>query len=202
MACQLWTGKLFVLIVLLCVMARQSVTGAHCVSHIVGVGKDISLIKHWQMWRLSLPNFPMMQVMGNQTAIMVAGSAGQFELNVYKPVLIDNLLRSIRLLADAAASFTEHCVVGIRAKEGNIAHLLNQSLMLVTALNNKAGANPFCEEPNLQEGLNCGGASTMCMLLQPVGTLLCGCLRCVVVAFHSNPLHCSLGYCIGGWCPG
>ena len=80
--------------------------------------------------------------MGNQTAIMVAGSAGQFELNVYKPVLIDNLLRSIRLLADAAASFTEHCVAGIRAKEGNIAHLLNQSLMLVTALNNKAGATP------------------------------------------------------------
>ena len=85
---------------------------------------------------------PTAQVMGNQTAIMVAGSAGQFELNVYKPVLIDNLLRSIRLIADAAASFTENCVEGIRAKEGNIAHLLNQSLMLVTALNNKAGPSP------------------------------------------------------------
>ncbi|KAK9822231.1 hypothetical protein WJX81_002402 [Elliptochloris bilobata] len=79
------------------------------------------------------------QVMGNQTAIMVAGSNGHFELNVYKPVLIDNLLRSIRLLADASASFCEHCVVGIRAKEGNIDQLLNRSLMLVTALNNKVG---------------------------------------------------------------
>ena len=78
------------------------------------------------------------QVMGNQTAVMVAGGSGHFELNVYKPVLIDNLLRSVRLLADASASFSENCVAGIRAKEDRIVQLLNQSLMLVTALNNKA----------------------------------------------------------------
>ena len=76
--------------------------------------------------------------MGNQTAVMVAGGSGHFELNLYKPVLIDNLLRSVRLLADASASFSENCVAGIRANEDRIAQLLNQSLMLVTALNNKA----------------------------------------------------------------
>ncbi len=76
--------------------------------------------------------------MGNQTAVAMAGSSGHFELNVFKPVLIDNLLRSVRLLGDAAASFNSNCVAGITAKEDRIAHLLNQSLMLVTALNNKA----------------------------------------------------------------
>jgi len=77
---------------------------------------------------------------GNQTAVAMAGSSGHFELNVFKPVLIDNLLRSVRLLGDAAASFNSNCVAGITAKEDRIAHLLNQSLMLVTALNNKARA--------------------------------------------------------------
>ena len=74
------------------------------------------------------------QVMGNQVAITVAGSQGNFELNVFKPVLIYNLLQSIRLLGDAATSFAEHCVEGIEPDRTRIAELLQRSLMLVTAL--------------------------------------------------------------------
>ncbi|KAM0746597.1 aspartate ammonia lyase [Meredithblackwellia eburnea MCA 4105] len=79
------------------------------------------------------------QVMGNNTAISVAGSYGQFELNVFKPVLIKNLLQSIRLLADGSRSFTKNCVVGITANEERINKLLNESLMLATILNSKLG---------------------------------------------------------------
>jgi len=79
------------------------------------------------------------QVMGNHTAITVAGSQGNFELNVFKPVLIYNLLQSIRLLGDAAASFTEHCVKGIQPDRARIGDLLHRSLMLVTALAPKIG---------------------------------------------------------------
>ncbi|KAJ3411468.1 fumarase fum1 [Chytridiales sp. JEL 0842] len=75
------------------------------------------------------------QVIGNHTAISVAGAQGHFELNVFKPVLIRNLLQSIRLLADASVSFTDHCVVGIQANEERINKIMNESLMLVTALN-------------------------------------------------------------------
>ena len=79
------------------------------------------------------------EVFGNQTAITVAGSQGHFELNVYKPVMAYCMIRSIRLLADAARSFTEHCVVGIRADEKRIRELMERSLMLVTALAPKIG---------------------------------------------------------------
>jgi len=75
------------------------------------------------------------QIMGNHTTISIAGSNGHFELNVFKPVMIYNLLQSIRLIADASRSFTDNCVVGIEANEGRISKLLNESLMLVTALN-------------------------------------------------------------------
>jgi fumarate hydratase, class II len=74
------------------------------------------------------------QVMGNHVAITIAGSQGNFELNVFKPVLIYNLLQSIRLLGDASASFAEHCVEGIEPDRKRIADLLQRSLMLVTAL--------------------------------------------------------------------
>ncbi|MEZ5893378.1 MAG: class II fumarate hydratase [Parvularculaceae bacterium] len=74
------------------------------------------------------------QVMGNNTTVSIAGSQGHFELNVYKPVIAYNTLQSIRLLADAARSFTDHCVVGIVANEARIKALMEQSLMLVTAL--------------------------------------------------------------------
>ena len=79
------------------------------------------------------------QVIGNDTAINVAGASGNFELNVYKPVMIFNLLQSIRLIADACESFTDHCVVGIAPNRERIEALLNQSLMLVTALNPHVG---------------------------------------------------------------
>ena len=75
------------------------------------------------------------QVMGNHTTISIAGSNGHFELNVFKPMMIYNLLQSIRLIADASRSFTDNCVVGIEANEARISKLLNESLMLVTALN-------------------------------------------------------------------
>jgi fumarate hydratase class II len=74
------------------------------------------------------------RVFGNDTTIAVAASQGHFELNVFKPVIIDAMLQSIRLLADAANSFTDHCVVGIRANKPRIRELLQNSLMLVTAL--------------------------------------------------------------------
>ena len=76
--------------------------------------------------------------MGNHVAITVGGSNGHFELNVFKPMLINALLHSVRLLGDASASFNANCVAGIRADEARIELLLNQSLMLVTALNTKA----------------------------------------------------------------
>ena len=74
------------------------------------------------------------QVFGNHTTITVAGSQGHFELNVYKPVMAYAMLQSIRLLADAARSFTDNCVVGIKANEPRIKELMERSLMLVTAL--------------------------------------------------------------------
>jgi fumarate hydratase class II len=74
------------------------------------------------------------QVFGNQTTVTTAGSQGHFELNVFKPVIANALLQSIRLLADGARSFADHCVVGIKADERRIAELMQRSLMLVTAL--------------------------------------------------------------------
>src|SRR6201996_5216224 len=79
------------------------------------------------------------QVFGNHTAITVGGSQGHFELNVYKPLLAYCMMNSIQLLADVARSFTENCVVGIRADEQRIRDLMERSLMLVTALAPKIG---------------------------------------------------------------
>ena len=79
------------------------------------------------------------RVFGNQATIAVAGSQGHFELNVYKPVLAYCLLQSVRLTADAARSFTDNCVVGIKANEPRIHELTERSLMLVTALAPKIG---------------------------------------------------------------
>ncbi|GGD97489.1 fumarate hydratase class II [Aureimonas endophytica] len=74
------------------------------------------------------------QVFGNHAALTFAGSQGHFELNVFNPVMAYNFLQSVRLLADAAVSFTENCVTGIEAREDNIKAALGRSLMLVTAL--------------------------------------------------------------------
>ncbi|HEY6269485.1 MAG TPA: class II fumarate hydratase [Candidatus Acidoferrum sp.] len=79
------------------------------------------------------------QVMGNDAAIGIAGSQGNFELNVFKPVMIFNYLHSVELLTDSMNSFVEHCVHGIEVNEGQIEHYVQNSLMLVTALAPKIG---------------------------------------------------------------
>ncbi|MGN6100871.1 MAG: lyase family protein, partial [Devosia sp.] len=79
------------------------------------------------------------QVMGNDAAIGFAASQGNFELNVFKPVIAYNFLMSVRLLADAAKSFNDNCAVGIEPNPARIKQLVDQSLMLVTALNRKIG---------------------------------------------------------------
>nr|XP_025045923.1 fumarate hydratase, mitochondrial isoform X2 [Pelodiscus sinensis] len=79
------------------------------------------------------------QVMGNHVAVTVGGSNGHFELNVFKPMIIKNVLNSARLLGDVSVSFTDNCVVGIQANTERINKLMNESLMLVTALNPHIG---------------------------------------------------------------
>lgn len=79
------------------------------------------------------------QVMGNHTTVTIAGSNGHFELNVFKPVIVYNVLQSIKLIGDACVSFTDNCVVGIEANKSRIAQLVADSLMLVTALNPHIG---------------------------------------------------------------
>eukprot|EP00112_Aurelia_sp_Birch-Aquarium-sp1_P005222 Seg1591.2 transcript_id=Seg1591.2/GoldUCD/mRNA.D3Y31 product="Fumarate hydratase mitochondrial" protein_id=Seg1591.2/GoldUCD/D3Y31 len=79
------------------------------------------------------------QVMGNNVAVTIGGSNGHFELNCFKPLIIRNVLQSARLLGDACVSFADNCVAGIIANEERIGKLLNESLMLVTALNPHIG---------------------------------------------------------------
>jgi fumarate hydratase class II len=79
------------------------------------------------------------QVVGNHSAVTFAGACGQFELNVMKPVMVANLLHSAKLVGDASRSFAERCVAGARANAPRIGALLNESLMLVTALNPHIG---------------------------------------------------------------
>jgi fumarate hydratase class II len=85
------------------------------------------------------------QVFGNNASITFADSQGHFELNVYNPVMAYNFIQSVRLLADAAVSFTDNCVVGIKANEATIAGLMQRSLMLVTALAPKIGYDKAAE---------------------------------------------------------
>jgi fumarate hydratase class II len=88
------------------------------------------------------------QVMGNDVAISVGGMQGQFELNVFKPVMAANLLQSAQLIGDACASFEEHCANGIEPNQERINELLQNSLMLVTALNTKIGYYKAAEIAN------------------------------------------------------
>jgi len=85
------------------------------------------------------------QVLGNDVAIAVAGSQGNFELNVFKPVIIMNFLHSTRILADVCRTFREFCVEGIEANRQRIAELVGNSLMLVTALSPKIGYDNAAE---------------------------------------------------------
>ncbi|MBK5142356.1 class II fumarate hydratase [Budviciaceae bacterium BWR-B9] len=85
------------------------------------------------------------QVMGNDVAINIGGASGNFELNVYRPMIIDNFLQSVRLLADGMNSFNQHCAIGIEPNRKRISQLLNESLMLVTALNTHIGYDKAAE---------------------------------------------------------
>ena len=88
------------------------------------------------------------QVIGNDVAVAFGGAQGHFELNVFKPLMGANVLESARLLADAAVSFDLHCAQGIEPNRKVIDQLLNDSLMLVTALNNKIGYYKAAEIAN------------------------------------------------------
>ena len=77
--------------------------------------------------------------MGNQVACTVGGSNGHFELNVFKPLIIHNILQSIEIMADSTKTFSNYCIKGIKADKKRIKHLLDNSLMLVTALSPKIG---------------------------------------------------------------
>jgi len=85
------------------------------------------------------------QVLGNDVAINIGGASGNFELNVFKPLIIHNFLQSVRLLVDGAESFREHCAAGIEPRRERIAELLQNSLMLVTALNPHIGYDKAAE---------------------------------------------------------
>ena len=85
------------------------------------------------------------QVMGNDVAVNIGGASGNFELNVFRPMVIHNFLQSVRLLADGMRSFNEHCAVGIEPNRERISQLLNESLMLVTALNTHNGYDKAAE---------------------------------------------------------
>ncbi|CAI1535776.1 Fumarate hydratase class II [Serratia fonticola] len=85
------------------------------------------------------------QVMGNDVAVNIGGASGNFELNVFRPMVIHNYLQSIRLLADGMSGFNEHCAVGIEPNRERIGQLLNESLMLVTALNTHIGYDKAAE---------------------------------------------------------
>ena len=79
------------------------------------------------------------QVLGNDVAINVGGASGNFELNVFRPMVAHNFLQSVRLLADGMVSFNDHCAVGIEPNRARITELVQRSLMLVTALNPHIG---------------------------------------------------------------
>jgi len=85
------------------------------------------------------------QVMGNHVAITVGGAQGHFELNVFKPLMIANLLQSARLIGDACQCFTSNCVVGLKVNRDRVEELMNASLMLVTALNPHIGYDKASE---------------------------------------------------------
>ncbi|EIM92656.1 fumarate hydratase [Stereum hirsutum FP-91666 SS1] len=109
------------------------------------------------------------QVIGNQTVVSIAGSNGQFELNVFKPVIIKNVLQSIRLLADGSRSFTKNCVVGIEANEKRINTILNESLMLATILNSHLGYDNVakCAKKAHKEGTTLKEATVSLGFLTP-----------------------------------
>src|SRR2546421_5198310 len=95
------------------------------------------------------------QVIGNDTAIAFAGSQGNFELNVFKPVIIHNFLHSVRLLSDSCSAFTKYCVEGMQVNRERLAYYVNSSPMLVTALNPHIGYDNAAKvaKEAMQEGI-------------------------------------------------
>ena len=89
------------------------------------------------------------QIMGNDVTVTVSGMQGHYELNVFKPVIVSNVLESITLISDSVKSFNENCLKGIKPNKKKIKELLNNSLMLVTALNSKIGYYKSAEIANL-----------------------------------------------------
>jgi len=110
------------------------------------------------------------QVIGNDTTITVGGMNGHFQLNVFKPVMIYNLLQSARLLADACQSFTDNCVTGIKANKTQIQKHLNNSLMLVTALNPHIGYDNAAKiaKKAFEENISLKEAAVQLTLLTPM----------------------------------
>jgi fumarate hydratase class II len=109
------------------------------------------------------------QVMGNHVATSIAGSNGHLELNVFKPVIIRNVLHSIRLLSDVSISFRDHCVVGIQANRHRIETLMKESLMLVTALNSHIGYDNAAKVAKMayKQGITLKEATVSLKLLTP-----------------------------------
>lgn len=101
------------------------------------------------------------QVLGNDVAVNIGGASGNFELNVFRPLVIHNYLQSVRLLADGMRGFNEHCAVGIEPNRDRITQLLNESLMLVTALNTHIGYDKAAEiaKKAHKEGLTLKGSA-------------------------------------------
>jgi fumarate hydratase class II len=89
------------------------------------------------------------QVIGNDVTVTLGGMQGHYELNVYKPVIVSNVLESLTLISDSVISFNDNCLVGIKANTKRIIELLNNSLMLVTALNSKIGYYKSAEIANI-----------------------------------------------------
>ena len=109
------------------------------------------------------------QVIGNDVSVTISGMQGHYELNVYKPIMAANLMESASLISDAVESFNNNCVVGIKPNKKRIAELVDNSLMLVTALNSKIGYYKSAEIANLahkngttlkEETINLGYASS------------------------------------------
>ncbi|MEI8296347.1 MAG: lyase family protein, partial [Alphaproteobacteria bacterium] len=109
------------------------------------------------------------QVMGNHVTITIAGSQGNFELNVFKPVIIYNMLESIQLLADACKSFTEHCLEGITVNEKQLEQNVANALMLVTALNPVIGYDKaaMVAKKALEEAISLEDAAVALGYLKP-----------------------------------
>lgn len=127
---------------------------ANCVNHV-----EQGYVKIWVqlrlVWCLGKVNptqceaitMVAAQVMGNHVAVTVGGSNGHFELNVFKPMIVANVLRSVRLLGDSSLAFTTNCVVGIEPNIERIKKILHESLMLVTALNPHIGYDKVTAPP-------------------------------------------------------